>query len=157
MTTILTLLLIHWILGVVFAIGVIIYGYNQGNDVLIFFVGRPLFFFMLFLGWLLAIPSIINFFYQIKQIKNENKKFLEELLNIPHREEIDHEWNKIVNKEWYNSARYNVKEGGWLDSLVFPQNINKDELEHELRYHNKVHKSDYYRPKSLSHLTYTKP
>lgn len=151
MSTILTILLIHWIIGIVFAIGVIAYGAYTNHDILVFMVGRPMFFEMLFTGFILGIPTIIYFFYYIYKTKKDNEKFLADLLNIPHREEIDKAWLDISNNEWYKSAKYNVKEGGWMDSILFCQDIDKDALEREDKVKN-FHMHAFYRPKSLSHL-----
>lgn len=150
METLLTILAINWIIGIVFGMSVIIYGYNTNHDLLVM-IGREIFISMLILGPILGIFSVISFFIVRNNSIKENKRFINELLDIPHRKDIDVAWLELVDPEYYKSLRYNIKKDGWASYLVLPMGIDREKLEKTERLYNN-RKNDYFRPKTLSHL-----
>ena len=150
METILWILGIHWLLGILFSLGLVWYGSYTGNDI-IWLIGGEFFRITLITGFLTSILVIFGFFKETLSIRKANKEFMDELLNIPHREEIDKAWLELVDPEYYKSLRYNIKKDGWSSYLTLPMGIDREQLEKsEVFYNNR--KNDYFRPKTLSHL-----
>jgi hypothetical protein len=150
METILWILGIHWLLGIVFSLGLVFYGSYTGNDVTMLLGGEFLRI-ILVTGFLSSLPIIFVFFRETINMIRENKAYLAALLNIPHREEIDEAWLDIFDEQYYNQLKYNVKEGGWLDSILFSRNVDYGKLERGEKVDNRT-SFYYFRPKSLSHL-----